>query len=366
MNKKAILVLEDGTQYEGLTFGAECNVCGEIVFDTAMTGYQEMLTDPSFAGQIVVPTYPLIGNYGINDIDIESDKIQVSGFIVSEYCEHPSNWQSKRTLHEYLKDNNIAGLHSVDTRALTRHIRTYGTMMGIISNHLTASEALIELRKSARYDNIDFVPLVSTKQQYSWDIKTGNQKSPHIVIVDMGLRYNIARILSRLGSRVTIVPVKTSAEEILDLKPDGLVLSPGPSNPALLTYVIDMVKNLLYKLPVMGICLGHQLIAIAMGAKTYKLKFGHRGANHPVKDLETGKVHITMQNHGFAVDADSIKNGLKISHINVNDNTVEGLRHEELPIISIQYHAEGAPGPQDNIYLFKEFMEIIERKRVGY
>lgn len=366
MNKKGMLVLEDGTQFEGLTFGAEHDVCGEIVFDTAMTGYQEMLTDPSFAGQIVVPTYPLIGNYGTNEIDIESDKIQVSGFVVHEYCQYPSNWQSKRTLHEYLKDNNIPGLHGVDTRALTRHIRSYGTMMGIITTQLTINEALMELRKSPRYDNIDFVQLVSTGKRYSWDSKTGGQKSPHIVILDMGLRYNIARILNRLGNRITVVPAKTSAEEILDLKPDGLVLSPGPGNPALLTYATETVKNLLYKLPVMGICLGHQLIALAMGAKTYKLKFGHRGANHPVKDIETGRVHITMQNHGFAVDADSVKNGLKISHINVNDGTVEGLQHEELPIISIQYHAEGAPGPQDNIYLFKDFVEIVERNRVGH
>jgi carbamoyl-phosphate synthase small subunit len=362
MSKKAILVLEDGVIFPGFSFGAENTACGEVVFDTAMTGYQEMLTDPSFSGQIVAPTYPLIGNYGINDIDFESDRIQVSGFVVREYCDEPSHRLSQKTLNQYLSQNGIPGIYYVDTRALTRHIRARGTMMGIITSELTSEESLIRLHTEKRYDSTDFIKAVTTMETYQVSVSNASEpEAPHIVVVDMGLRYNISRILCKLGSRVTVVPVHLQSREILELKPDGILLSPGPGDPALLDYAIKLTSEIIHKKPVMGICLGHQLIALAMGAKTYKLKFGHRGANHPVKDLATGRIHITMQNHGYAVDANTVRDGLIVSHINVNDGSVEGLRHKELPLISIQFHSEGAPGPQDNTYLFEEFLDLTKK-----
>ncbi|MBN1375109.1 MAG: glutamine-hydrolyzing carbamoyl-phosphate synthase small subunit [Dehalococcoidia bacterium] len=359
---KGILVLEDGTFFEGTPFGAPVTSSGEIVFITSMTGYQEMLTDPSFAGQIVVPTYPLIGNYGINTEDIESRKIQVRGFVVREYCPAPSHWQNTRTLDDYLKASNIPGLSGIDTRCLTRHLRSRGVMMGIMSAQLTVAESLKALKQMPAYGATDFVKVVTTPDKYSWTEEEKGQGSYHIVIVDMGLRYNIARILSRLGCSLTIVPCSASAEEILSLKPHGVVLSPGPGDPALLGYMIDTIKGLLEKVPIMGICLGHQLIGKAFGAETFKLKFGHRGGNHPVRDIETGRIHITTQNHGYAAASDMLKGGLEVSHINLNDNTVEGFRHKELPIISIQYHSEGSPGPQDNIYIFERFLDIIRKR----
>jgi carbamoyl-phosphate synthase small subunit len=364
MDNKAILVLEDGTVFGGYTFGAETTTFGEVVFDTAMTGYQEMLTDPSFAGQIVVPTYPLVGNYGINYSDIESKKIQVRGFIVREFCKVPSHWQNTKTLHEYLEDYNVPGLTGVDTRALTRHIRSAGVMMGILTSELTVDEALTRLKSFKRYGSTDFISEVSSDREYVWE-QTGPQteRKNNIVIVDMGMKYNIARIMSRLGCTITIVPISASVEEMIALKPDGILLSPGPGDPALLDYAIQKVAVLVQKVPVFGICLGHQLIAHVFGAKTYKLKFGHRGGNHPVKDLKTGKVNITTQNHGYAVDADSVKKGLKVSHVNCNDNTVEGLVHNDLPVMSIQYHSEGAPGPKDNIYIFSQFLDLIEKHK---
>jgi carbamoyl-phosphate synthase small subunit len=364
MSKKTLLALEDGSVYEGYCFGAETTTYGEVVFDTAMVGYQEMLTDPSFAGQIVAPTYPLIGNYGVNEIDPESKRIQVRGFVVREYCPTPSHWQSTGNLQEYLKANGIPGLSGIDTRALTRRLRSTGVMMGILTSEMTTQEALKELRSLPPYGTIDFIKEVSAEKLYQWKSQSGNVLSNYrIIAVDMGLKYNIARILSQLGCQVTIMPATTGADEILSLNPDGILLSPGPGDPALLNYLIKTVKELIGKKPIMGICLGHQLIAHAFGASTFKLKFGHRGGNHPVRDLATGRIHITTQNHGYAVDANTVKDGLEVSHINSNDGTVEGLCHRDLPILSIQYHSEGAPGPQDNVYLFDRFLEMLKEDR---
>ncbi len=374
MAKKAMLVLEDGSVYEGHAFGAETTTYGEVVFDTGMTGYQEMLTDPSFAGQILVPTYPLIGNYGINESDFESRQIQVRGLAVREYCSQPSHWQSTRTLHEFLLAYGIPGISGIDTRALTRHLRLEGAMMGIITSEMTAEEALKELKTLPRYDVTDFVRQVSTDKAYEWQSSkpaTANlpslslrgasaTKQFHIAVIDYGLKYNILRTLSQLGCQATAIPCTASAEDILALNPDGIVLSPGPSNPALLDNITDTVRELIGRKPIMGICLGHQLIGKALGAKTFKLKFGHRGGNHPVRDLATGRVYITAQNHGYAIDADTLKGGLEVSHINLNDGTVEGLSHRDLPILSIQYHSEASPGPLDNMYLFERFLEVVE------
>lgn len=363
LSNKALLVLEDGTFYEGTSFGSGGTASGEIVFITSMTGYQEMLTDPSFAGQIVVPTYPLIGNYGINDTDKESAKIQVRGFVVREYCPAPSHWQKQTTLDAYLKDNGIPGISGIDTRSLTRHIRSLGVMMGIMSSGLTVSESIRELKKLPSYGATDFVKEVSVPARFDWGKDGSGPSRYNVVIVDMGLRYNIARILSRLGCSLTIVPCTATAAEIMALNPDGIVLSPGPGDPALLGYSLDMVTAILGKVPVMGICLGHQLIGRALGAETFKLKFGHRGGNHPVRDLATGRIHITTQNHGYAIAMETLKGGLEASHINLNDGTVEGLRHNQMPVLSIQYHAEGSPGPQDNVYLFERFIEMLKQRK---
>jgi len=377
MIKKAILVLEDGSVYEGHSFGARTTTYGEVVFDTSMTGYQEMLTDPSFAGQVLVPTYPLIGNYGINESDFESRQIQVRGLAVGEYCTRPSHWQSTRTLHEFLLAYGIPGISGIDTRALTRRLRSSGVMMGILSSEMTIEEASEELKSLPRYDSVNFVRQVSTDKAYEWqsngpatanlissplrgeDKGEGAAKQSRIAVIDYGLKYNILRILSQLGCRASAIPSTASAKDILALNPDGIVLSPGPSNPALLEDITDTVRNLIGKKPIMGICLGHQLIGKALGAQTFKLKFGHRGGNHPVRDLATNRVYITAQNHGYAIDADTLKGGLEVSHTNLNDGTVEGLRHRDLSILSIQYHSEASPGPLDNMYLFERFLDMV-------
>ena len=365
--RAAILVLEDGSVYEGYSFGAEASTYGEVVFNTSMTGYQEMLTDPSYAGQILVLTYPLIGNYGVSEHDFESSRIQVRAFVVREDCRQPSHWQSTSTLYQFLENNGITGIYGVDTRALTKRLRSQGVMMGAIVTDKSPGEALEELKGMPRYDSIDFVKEVSTKAPYQWEpLRNESDSGPHIIVLDCGLKYNILRILRRLGCEVTAVPCTYSAEQILELKPDGIVLSPGPGDPALLGYIVDTIKKLVGTKPIMGICLGEQLIGRAFGAATFKLKFGHRGGNHPVRELDTGRVHITAQNHGYAVDADTLKGGLEISHVNLNDGTVEGLRHRDLPIISIQYHSEASPGPRDNLYLFDRFLEMVRgAKRVN-
>jgi len=364
MSNKTRLVLEDGSVYEGYSFGAEGETSGEVVFNTSMMGYQEMLTDPSYAGQIVVPTYPLIGNYGTNEQDFESNRIQVKGFVVREECMQPSHYLSTRTIHQYLTDSGIRGIYGIDTRAITRKLRSAGVMMGMITSDKSVQEALDEIKKMPDYGSIDFTRQVSTEKPYQWDAEsTYEGNACNIVVLDCGLKYTILRMMRSKGCRVTALPCTTTAEDIMNLKPDGIILSPGPGNPENLDYVVDTVKQLVGKKPIMGICMGNQIIARAFGAKTFKLKFGHRGSNHPVRDLSDGRIHITAQNHGYATDPDTLKNGLEVSHINLNDGTVEGLRHREYPIFSIQYHSEASPGPLDNTYLFERFMDMVKEAK---
>jgi len=357
--KAAILVLADSSVYEGYAFGAETDTVGEAVFNTSMAGYQEMLTDPSYAGQILIPTYPLIGNYGTNDEDNESRRIQVKGFVVREECDRPSHYLNNKAIHAYLAESGIPGIWGVDTRAITRRLRSAGVMMGMITTSKTPAEALEAIKNAPDYGEIDFVREVTTEKSYEW--KNGAKAMYHVVALDCGLKYNILRLLAKHGCRATVVPCTTSAEDILQLEPDGILLSPGPGDPALLDYIVAEVRKLIGRKPVMGICLGNQLIARAYGGKCFKLKFGHRGGNHPVRDLSTGSIHITAQNHGYAVDPDTIGKELEVTHINLNDNTVEGLRHKELPVFSIQYHSEASPGPLDNVYLFRKFVESMEK-----
>ena len=361
MSRIARLVLADGTTYEGTGFGAETDSFGEVVFNTSMTGYQEILTDPSYAGQIVVPTYPLIGNYGVNNEDDESIKIQVSGFVVREECLLPSHYLNAQTLNEYLLKAGISGIQGIDTRSITRKLRSVGVMMGVITSRLLPAEAMAALKAQPRYDSIDFVKEISTKQIYEWDKSNPVATRYHVVAYDCGLKRNILRLLRSRGCKVTVVPCTSSATDILKMNPDGILLSPGPGDPELLDYAVKTVQGLVGKKPIMGICLGNQMIARAFGAKTFKLKFGHRGGNHPVKEFATGRVHITAQNHGYAVDPDTLKDGLEVTHINLNDGTVEGLRHKELPIFAIQYHSEDSPGPMDNRYLFDKFVGMMEK-----
>jgi carbamoyl-phosphate synthase small subunit len=380
---KATLVLADGTTFEGESIGAYGTSFGETVFSTSMTGYQEMLTDPSFAGQLLTLTYPLVGNYGVTPADFESDRVQVNGFIVRELCEMPSSWRSGTTLQEFLTEHNVVGIQGIDTRALTRRLRVSGVMMGGISTEYSREELLQQLADAPNYSQIDFVRRVTAPKTYVWEGDMGSkeaekgkaagelyannlatrEKRPetHIALVDCGVKRNIMRNLAALNCKITVFPCDASAEEILEVDPKGVVISPGPGDPELLGYMVDTVKGLIGKKPILGICLGNQLLGRAFGGRTFKLKFGHRGGNHPVKDNRTGRVYITSQNHGYAVDAESLdpKSGMEVAHINMNDGTVEGMRHRELPIFSIQYHPEASPGPRDSGYLFNEFFERV-------
>ena len=355
MDKKAYLVLEDGSVFEGRPFGASTETFGEVVFNTGMTGYQEVLTDPSYRGQILTLTYPMIGNYGINRNDFESTKIQVRGFVVSEQCGEFSHHDGEKSIDDFLKEHDIPGIANVDTRAVTRVIRNYGTMRGMIC---LDKDVLEKIKSKPFPDSEDLLPEVTSEKVE--ELGEGER----IVLIDCGAKGNIVNCLVKRGAKVIVVPASTSAEEILKLKPDGILVSNGPGDPAKPNYVVQTVKSLFEKLPMFGICLGHQIIALAGGAKTYKLKFGHRGANHPVKNLESNRVYITTQNHGFAVDKNSLEGtGFEVSQINLNDNTIEGIEHMELPIFSVQYHPEGSPGPKDNEYIFDEFMEMVRNAK---
>lgn len=353
------LLLEDGTYYTGEVFGATGETVGEVVFNTSMTGYQEILTDPSYCGQIVTMTYPLIGNYGINPQDFESKQPYARGFVVKEWCSHPSNWRSEISLEAFLAKHGIMGIAGIDTRALTRKIRSQGAMKGLITSGTEAVEELMErLQTSPGVFGPQLVQRVTTQEAYSIP-----GQGPRVVVLDFGAKANIIRSLEHYGCQLTVVPASTSAEEIMNLQPQGIMLSNGPGDPTDVLYAVDTVRQLMGKVPIFGICLGHQIIGLALGAQTYKLKFGHRGGNHPVKDLITGRVYITSQNHGFAIDEESIdKSAVEITHINLNDNTVEGLRHKQLPLFSVQYHPEAAPGPEDSAYLFQQFMDLVNSK----
>ena len=371
------LVLEDGSSYLGVRLGAEVEAVGEAVFNTSMTGYQEMLTDPSYGGQILVPTYPMIGNYGVNGGDIESDRIQVEGFVVRQDCDEPSHTLSTGTIHDYLLQNGVPGVAGVDTRAITRKLRSHGVMMGIITPREDVSAALDVLRSAPRYGEVDVVGKVSTDVVYEWDggpvagVSSDGQTSEsgrryRIVVSDYGVKLNILRCLSKRGCDIVVTPDNATAEQILSFDPDGVVLSPGPGDPELLDTATETATGLLRsETPVMGICLGHQVIARALGASTFKLKFGHRGGNQPVKDMETGNIYVTAQNHGYAVDPAGLPSDALVSHVNLNDGTVEGLSHTRLPVLTIQYHSEASPGPHDSEYLFDRFLDKVrERARL--
>jgi carbamoyl-phosphate synthase small subunit len=379
MIKEAILALEDGTVFRGCAFGAEGECSGEVVFNTSMAGYQEILTDPSYKGQIVTMTYPLIGNYGTNPQDIESRQPFVEGFVVREKSRVASNWRSEQALEDYLKCHNIVGIEGIDTRALTRHIRLQGAMKGIISTQDLDKKSLVKkAQASPGLVGLDLVKEVTCNKFYDWTepLYADANCSPltanrfFVVVLDCGVKLNILRNLVSHGCHVKVVPAKTTAKEILSLKPDGIVLSNGPGDPAAVSYVIDTVRELIYQAPstkhqtpIFGICLGHQMFGLAFGGQTYKLKFGHHGGNHPVMDLATRRVEITAQNHGFCVDIDSIPDkDVELTHINLYDKTVEGLRHKKLPIFSVQYHPEASPGPHDARYLFGRFVEMMRRK----
>lgn len=364
----AYLVLEDGTVFEGRPLGKSGSVAGEVVFNTGMTGYQEVLTDPSYAGQIVVMTYPLIGNYGLNRDDFESNRVQVAGFVVLEDCDTPSNWRARSALHDFLAEHGVVALSGIDTRAVTLKIREHGALMGMISDRPNAIDAL---QSAPRYDDQDFVYQVTTSKPYGWgrygyETEPGDGKGykARAVVLDCGLKWNILRRLAGLGVHSTVVPATMSAEEILGMNPDGAFLSPGPGDPDRLDDVVSTVRDLIGKLPMAGICLGHQMICKALGAQTYKLKFGHRGSNHPVKDLKSGRIAITSQNHGYAVDADSLKGtGLELTHVQLNDGTVEGVESEELNLITLQYHPEAAPGPWDSRPFFERFVQSMDKSK---
>jgi carbamoyl-phosphate synthase small subunit len=386
--RKATLALADGRYYHGVSFGAEGETIGEVVFNTSMTGYQEILTDPSYEGQLVAMTYPQIGNVGVNADDVESRQPFMKGFIVKEYTPEPSNWRASEPLHEYMKRYGIIGIQGVDTRSLVRHLRDQGSQEAIISTFDNDPRALAAKAKaSPGLVGRDLVRNVTCSEAYEWNEgmwyletgykrrelgtritkgrrkRTGSFRAPNFAVVayDYGIKFNILRNLAEAGCRVKVVPATTPAEDVLSMNPDGIFLSNGPGDPDAVPYAKENVRRLIGKKPIFGICLGHQIMGLALGGKTYKLKFGHHGGNQPVMDLTTRKVEITAQNHGFAVDADSLKGAAEVTHLNLNDNTVEGLAHRELPIFSVQYHPESSPGPHDANYLFRRFVEMMEK-----
>jgi carbamoyl-phosphate synthase small subunit len=384
---KAILALEDGSVFHGTGFGAAMSACGEVCFNTSMTGYQEILTDPSYKGQIVTMTYPLIGNYGVNEQDVESWRPHVTGFVIRELSPVVSNWRADRTLAEYLEQNGIPGLQGVDTRALTKKLRVRGVLKGFISTQpIDDAEAIARAQAWPGLVGVDYVREVTHREPFEWDVQDQQSASFNlvrgpatahprqvrdplppadvpIVAYDFGMKYNILRRLRQHGFKVQVVPATTPAKDALRYKPAGIFLSNGPGDPAVLKYAVDTVSELVGKgLPIFGICLGHQILGQALGGKTFKLKFGHRGGNQPVKDLETGKVEITSQNHGFAVDAASLPSNFAVNRINLNDQTVEGMRHRQKPIFCVQYHPEASPGPHDSTPLFAEFRRMITGK----
>jgi carbamoyl-phosphate synthase small subunit len=362
-SKKAILVLEDGRAFRGTSFGADGECLGEIVFNTSMSGYQEILTDPSYAGQIVCMTYPHIGNYGVNEEDAESSRPWVEGFVVREASRTASNWRSTETLEAYLKRHKIVGIERIDTRALVRHIRSKGAMRAAISSVDTDEKSLLKkVLSSPEMKNRELASRVTVEKTF--DYPAEREEKYHIVAFDFGVKTNSLREFSKFGCRVTVVPQDTSAEEVLKFKPDGIFLSNGPGDPSAMTRVVEEIKKLAEEnVPMFGICLGHQILGQAFGGETYKMKFGHRGGNQPIKDLTTGKIEIAAHNHGFAVEAESLPDTIEITHLNLNDNTVAGLQHKTLPIFSVQYHPESAPGPHDSEYLFQRFIELMEKKK---
>lgn len=390
MGVKAILVLADGTVFEGENFGAEGETIGEVVFNTSMTGYQEILTDSSYKGQIVTMTYTQIGNYGINEEDVESaGGIKAEGFIVKEACEFPSNWRSPSGLVEYMRKNSIVGIQGIDTRALTRHLRNHGAQMGIISSSdLNPVNLLQKVRSHPGISEFDLVQTVTAINPYEWkegcwkwcagevksmspsatrrdgksEVRTENKKSVsrlNVAVYDFGIKFNILRNLVEAGFGVRVYPARTPVEEVLENNPDGIILSNGPGDPQTVTYAIESAKKLIGKKPVFGICLGHQILGLAMGGTTYKLKFGHHGGNHPVKDLRTGRVEITSQNHNYCVDIGSLRGQAELTHKNLYDGTEEGMSHVELPVFSVQHHPEAGPGPNDSAHLFRRFRDLI-------
>ena len=363
-NKPVKLVLENGTVFSGVSFGAEGETIGEVCFNTGMTGYQEILTDPSYCGQLITMTYPHIGNYGVNPEDVESNKVQAAGFIVREENVVPSNFRSTQSLGDYLKDQKVVGIQGIDTRMLTRIIRDEGAMNGIISSvDLDENSLLKKVKAAPSMTGMDLAKVVTTPNSYDWRMEKGERRKEvtrfKIAAIDFGIKHNILRLLESHGCEVTVFPATATATEILKINPDGIFLSNGPGDPAAVTYGIETVKSLLGKKPIFGICLGHQILALALGADTYKLKFGHRGCNHPVKNLETGKVEITSQNHGFAVDPETIPKNVVITHNSLNDQTIEGLKCTDVPAFSVQYHPESSPGPHDSRYLFEEFIKLM-------
>jgi carbamoyl-phosphate synthase small subunit len=378
MPTSAILALEDGRYFQGTSFGSTGTTTGEICFNTSMTGYQEVITDPSYRGQIVSMTYPQIGNYGINPEDAESSQPHIRAFVIGELCRVPSNWRSTQPLDTYLASHGVLGIEGIDTRALTKHLRSLGAMRACVSTELNADQAIEAARNAPSMKGMDYVKEVSTPKPYLWSEESRRwvlpnvstkQPGPYeelppvkyrIVAYDFGIKFNILRSLRQSGFEVEVVNSTTSAAEVLAKNPDGIFLSNGPGDPAALGYIHDELRQLIGKKPIFGICLGNQLLAHAYGGSTFKLKFGHRGGNQPVKDLRTGQISITSQNHGFAVDPDSLPSEIEVTHINLNDQTVEGMRHKTHPVFSVQYHPEAAPGPNDASYLFEEFSRLIE------